>query len=112
MQRIRSILFFAYLLVMGVSCGVANHSFARNIPHPLLGRFAIKDMSGVIAWRDLRIGRRAVNTLLAHAPKLSRFDEAARRLKALEWSSFKPFQGQTLGLDPIRGVYGLSLIHI
>lgn len=105
MLRSRPILYFVRLLFLGVICFSPDQSSARSIPHPLLSRFAIKDMSGVVAWRDLRIGRRALNTLLAHAPKLSRFDEAAKRLRELEWSGFKPFLGETAGLDPIRGLY-------
>ena len=78
---------------------------AKSVPHPLLNRFAIEELEGVLAWRDLRFGRRALNTLLSHAPKMSRFQEAKEQLQKVHWSGFKPFLGQSQGLDPQKGIY-------
>ena len=78
---------------------------AKPVPHPLLGRFAVEDLEGIIAWRDLHLGRRALNTLLSHAPKMSRFQEAKKQLQKTHWSSFKPFVGQSQGVDPQKGIY-------
>lgn len=78
---------------------------AKSRPHPLLSRYAIDDLEGVFAWRDLRFGRRFLNTVLSHAPKMSRFEEAKKQLNKIDWSGFKPFLGQSQGLDPLRGIY-------
>ena len=70
-----------------------------------LQRFAIKDMRGAFGWRDLRIGSRLLRMLLTHAPRLSRFKDAAHKLEALTWDGFAPWRGETKGVDPRRGIF-------
>lgn len=83
---------------------MSQSAIAQAPTHPLLGPLAIQELEGVVAWRDLRVGRRALNTLLSHAPKLSRFEEAASRVKEIKWGTFEPFTGGMVALDPKRGL--------
>jgi hypothetical protein len=72
--------------------------------HPYLSPFAIEKMRGAFAWRDLKIGRRGLRTLLDHAPKLPRFLNATRKLEELSWGGFSPWRGVSEGLDLRRGI--------
>lgn len=80
------------------------HAQAQPRAHPHLAPFAIDQMRGALAWRDLKIGRRSLRTLLDHAPKLPRFTNAARKLEKISWGGFSPWRGVSEGLDLQRGI--------
>ena len=77
---------------------------AQPKAHPHLAPFAIDQMRGAFAWRDLKIGRRSLRTLLDHAPKLPRFANATRKLEKISWGGFSPWRGVSEGLDLQRGI--------
>ena len=80
------------------------HVEAAPRPHPHLAPLAIRGQQGVFAWRDLKVGRRLLRTLLERAPSLPRIKEAARQFESISWGGFSPWRGQSRGLDHQRGL--------